>query len=406
MADLRLMTPEEMQNTRNPAAREKTDILKTPREYGIPMLQKLYRQMYNEFFSRTFDGYPEMVEFTFSDSEEYLGRFICEHEETRDADGNLISFTYKDPKIDFSNSFDLSPYELANVMAHEMIHLGQVVWAANEGTELLDSFDSMDIALGHGDWFDKFAEDINSDLDLAVTAVCDDPTLKNKGQVNYRVESKFFIVLPIGDYAASIVSVPDGYLRQVVADLLSKNKQFRVYFCKDAHFIEQFGHRDPQKGRKTTVPAKIMNSYLNSGILQDNTGILLDGYRKLGCLPDTENAPAQTGTDATPAENEPADDDVQEDAEQDNTDYLMVVELPDAGLVQVTGKGADALEDAKEFAAKYNVPVYTYERCNPNDPTLQNCKADSGIISAAVRRGAARPLFVLLPNGTRMQIVS
>jgi hypothetical protein len=62
------MTPEEMQASRNPAANEKTDILKTPREYGIPFLQKMYRQLYQDFFRDEFDGYPKMVNFTFSNS--------------------------------------------------------------------------------------------------------------------------------------------------------------------------------------------------------------------------------------------------------------------------------------------------------------------------------------------------
>lgn len=384
MADLRLMTPEEMRGSRNPAANEKTDILKTPREYGVPFLQKMYRQLYNDCFGRMFDGFPEMVDFTFSDSEEYLGRFICEHEEARDAQGRLMKFGYRDPKIDFSNSFDLSPYELANVMAHEMIHLAQVVWAAGEGMKYLEGSGDIDATLGHGEFFDTLADTVNSKLDLAVTAVCDDPTLKAQGKTNHAVDPVFFVVRAAGTDKCAVISVPEAYINQYVKKLMSENQKMRIYRCVDANFIGTYGCDAPDKGKKSIVPLQLVHSYIASGVLGDYTDEILDGLAKQ--VAEENAADSQSGTGDGRAL------------------YLLVMEHPKVGLVQMWGGPESLDDDAKEFAATQGVPVYVYEIKNPNDPRVQEGPADSGMISAAVRDGIIEPMHVMLPNGCQMQI--
>lgn len=380
MTNLRLMTPEEMQASRNPAANEKTDILKTPREYGIPFLQKMYTQLHQDYFRIMFAGYPDMVNFTFSNSEDYLGRFICERKTSTAPDGSLIEFSFDDPTIDFSTSFDLSPYELANVMAHEMVHLAQAVYMANHVSGNDCNVSELDELLGHGRCFDAIAEDANNKLDLAVTPVCDEPTVKNHNTVNHSVEPLFFIATPVSQDTCSLISVPDEYVGGYVKQLLDEHRAMRIYFCKDANFIAQFGCTEPGKGKKSTVPVRLLNGYIASGVLMDSTDKMLDEVR---------------------------------DAEQDSTErpsgasVLIVCEEPEVGLTQaVIDQTPDLETSLQDIARTDSYTIYVYGINKPNDPIIKDGPTNSGVISAAVKNGVLNPMYVVLPNGCRMQISS
>ncbi len=386
MTNLRLMTPDEMQASRNPAANEKTDILKTPREYGIPFLQKMYRQLYQDFFRDEFDGYPKMVNFTFSNSEDYLGRFICERKTSSAPDGSLIDFSFDDPTIDFSTSFDLSPYELANVMAHEMVHLAQAVYIANAGSDKVNNVSELDSLLGHGPCFDTIAEHVNDKLDLAVTPVCDEPTVQNHNRANRKVEPMGFIAIPAGSDKCTLISVPDDYINDYIKKLLDENQTIRVLFCKDANFIEQFGCAEPTKGRKSTVPMRLINSYVASGVLDDDTELMVSGVKKMYEM----------------------DEPVQEDTTQESeSSVLIVCDVPELGLEQaVFGNTPTVEESIIDLAKMEKSTIYVYGINKPDDTLMKNGPADSGAISAAVRNGVLTPMYTVLPNGCKMQISS
>jgi hypothetical protein len=410
MADIRLMTPEEMQASRNPAAKESTETLKTPEAYGLPTLQKLYTQLYNEFFKSQFKGYPEMVDFTFGESEHWLGRFLCKTETSRDEHGQITNFTYEDPKIEFSNSFDLSPFELANVMAHEMIHLAQAVWAAGQGMRYLNNYANLDAVLGHGNVFNDMADEINETMDLNVTAVCDVPSVMNKGQANTKVQPQYFILVPGADGTCAVISVPVQYLHDYIIKLHGEGGNFKVIRCKDGNFIKSYGHKDEKTGRKVTVPISVINDYIHSGIFQDYTDDMIRGaldlqevLRANDMLPDEEG---EEPGKPEPAEPEPAEPEgeMPEDTEEDDNDYLMVVEHDTAGLLQVNEKGSDAELDATEFAAESGKQVYMYGVTDTENPLVQDGQADSGTIEAAVKQGILIPLYVILPNGCKMQM--
>lgn len=385
MTSLRLMTPEEMQASRNPAANEKTDILKTPREYGIPFLQKMYRQLYQDFFRNEFDGYPEMVNFTFSNSEDYLGRFICERKTSSAPDGSLIGFSFDDPTIDFSTSFDLSPYELANVMAHEMVHLAQAVYIANAGSDKVNNVSELDDLLGHGKCFDTIAEHVNDKLDLVVTPVCDEPTVKNHNTVNHEVEPMFFIAIPAGQNTCSLISVPDEYLDGYVKKLLDENQAMLIYFCTDANFNAQFGCTEPGKGKKSTVPVRLLNGYIASGVLMDNTDKMIDSVLDMYGTNDAEQSSTEQPSGAS---------------------VLIVCEEPEVGLSQaVINQTPDLETSLQELARTDSYTIYAYG-INKPDPIIKDGPADSGAISAAVRNGVLTPMYTILPNGCKMQISS
>jgi hypothetical protein len=93
-----------------------------------------------------------------------------------------------------------------------------------------------------------------------------------------------------------------------------------------------------------------------------------------------------------------------EDTEEDDNDYLMVVEHDTAGLLQVNEKGSDAELDATEFAAESGKQVYMYGVTDTENPLVQDGQADSGTIEAAVKQGILIPLYVILPNGCKMQM--
>lgn len=409
MPDLRLMTPEEMQGSRNPAAGEKMDYTKTPREYGIQFLQTLYRKLYDDFFGDNFPGYPEMVDFTFSESQDYLGRFICKHTEQRDKDGKLVDFEFSDPTIDFSTSFDLTPFELANVMAHEMVHLAQVVYASGDGFERMGDFASMDAALGHGDWFDKISEDVNSALDLAVTPVCDDPTLKNSGKPNYRTEIQYFIVKPAGQNECAVISVPDSYLKRYLEKNLAELDSIRIYYSKDANYIDTYGYQHEDSGRKTTVPLKMLNAYIASGVLVDDTQGFIGGLKKYCKLGQADTSQETPEAPETPEASEFASQFGGEQEEQGKEEsepgtYLMVTEYPERGLMQVVGESDDPEGDAREMAVNEKLTIYVYGVKTPENAMMRDGMADSGFISNAVKNGYLEPMFVVLPNGCKMQL--
>jgi len=386
MTNLRLMTPDEMQASRNPAAHEKTDILKTPREYGIPFLQKMYRQLYQDFFRDEFDGYPKMVNFTFSNSEDYLGRFICERKTASAPDGSLIDFSFDDPAIDFSTSFDLSPYELANVMAHEMVHLAQAVYIANAGSDKVNNVSELDSLLGHGPCFDTIAEHVNDKLDLAVTPVCDEPTVQNHNQMNHEVERMFFIALPEGTDKCSLISVPDEYADGYVKKLIDENRQMLIYSCKDANFINQYACKDPNKGRKSTVPMRLLNGYVASGVLKEITESMIDGVKDLYGM------------------NEPVQDNA---AQEPESSILIVCDVPELGLEQAVFGNTPTIEESIIDLAKMEKSrIFVYGINKPDDTLMKNGPADSGAISAAVRNGVLTPMYTILPNGCKMQLSS
>ena len=91
---------------------KKTDTLKTPEEYGIPSLQRMYTALYEQWFAETGDvmgvEFPSEVDFTFGKSADYLGEFKANIQYRTAPDGAIHRMTATDPEIEFSNQFRLT----------------------------------------------------------------------------------------------------------------------------------------------------------------------------------------------------------------------------------------------------------------------------------------------------------
>lgn len=493
MPELRLITPEELKNSKNPAAGQKTDRLKTPQEYGIPYIKDLYRKLRNDFFVYMAENYPEDVEITFSNSDDYLGRFICDHTVSRDQNGNVVGFSFEKPQIDFSNNFRLTPYELVNVLAHEMIHLEQASQLAGEdGQETLEYYQGdIDRALGHEEFFDMEAQNINRDYNLGVTAVCDDPTMKDSVKPTKKIESKYFISKTIGQNETALVSLPNHMVGPFIHKHLGDISQYRIFICKDEAVNEKYGHPDENTGRKTTIPTTLFNQYIASGIFDDCTRPLVGIIRSNA---EEEDGPANTVsidsaktgrsylvlvmddvdkgmatvyglphnevpkfvTEHTPdlmqqrlfagyttkpyfankygtTENagmteyrlnsqelkELLDDEEFINTSSDITDKLVSVmrkHMEEAGgyspkacvvkagnqtLVFIADTNVD--ETARHIAQAAHSSTAVYDITDPESVKLPDGEVDSETIAGMVRDGHLRPLFTVMPNGTKVQ---
>lgn len=379
MNNLRLMTPEELKNSKNPAAGKTSDKLKTPQEYGIPFIKDMYRKLRKDFFIYMAENYPEDVEITFSNSDDYLGRFICTRKESRDPQGHLVAFDFEDPRIDFSNNFRLTPYELANVLAHEMIHLEQVSRLASEdGADELEYYQNdLESAFGHDDFFEMEAENLNKDYHLGVTEVCDDPTMKDTVLPKRHIDPKYFVAKTIGPNETSLISFPS----RMLDDFCDKHKSeigstYRIFMCTDEAVNEKYGHPDEKTGRKTTIPTTMFNQYIASGVLGDVTSVMKTIGQKLDEYRGTPSNVANL-------------DDARKMSEGTGKSYLvLIIDDVDSGAGTVYGMPHDAVPEfvfehqhellQERLFAGYTTDPYLADKYGCGENTeITNTKVDS-----------------------------
>ena len=101
------------------------------------------------------------------------------------------------------------------------------------------------------------------------------------------------------------------------------------------------------------------------------------------------------------------------DAEQASTEQpsgasvLIVCEEPEVGLSQaVINQTPDLETSLQELAKTDSYTIYVYGINKRNDPIIKDGPTDSGVISAAVKNGVLTPMYVMLPNGCKMQLSS
>ena len=269
--------------------KETSKILKNARGYGTAVLDRMYTAIYKAFFEDYgVEGMPDRVPWTFTYTGEYLGKFHCKVEFEKDADGEIVGISFSDPSIELSNSFDLTPEQMGNVIAHEMIHLFQVAQLADDPDPAIFRGVSEDTVveqyLGHGFVFDDLAKEINEELGLGVTAKNDLPLIKNRGVDDSAGDYRYYVFIQdasdplFGNSNSTLVGLP----REGVAAYLDEHPGDRdnafVYRSADNSFNAVYANPDRRHGRKSLVYTAMIWDYANNGVLEDVTVEFIPEY--------------------------------------------------------------------------------------------------------------------------------
>ena len=285
---------------RNRLSNETTDTLKTPQAYGIPTLDRMYGMFYDEFFSRYhLAKMPQKVPFTFSNAKDYLGKFHCKVHFLKDRDNRIGRLDLENPSIELSNAYDLTPVQLGNVIAHEMIHLFLVAFYSEETTdpvmfEGMDERGVMEEYLSHGWHFKEVADKINKAMGTEVTVTNDLPLVDNGGRSNSRGKPVDYVFVMAPGMASlsckdksTLIGLPTDYIPQYLAEHPEDRDSTYVYRSVDNNFNAQFGPSDERHGKRTTIPTSMIYDYQKKGILQDVTVEYIPEYGE----PDPDSEP-------------------------------------------------------------------------------------------------------------------
>ena len=260
-----------------------TNTLKTPEEYGISTLQRMYTALRDQWFDENATAmdidFPEEVDFSFSKAQDYLGRFKANIQYKTAPDGAISKMTSTDYEIEFSNQFRLTPMQLLNVMAHEMIHLMITMLVTNMANEMSreeykmyrqDAEDEM----GHGEEFTKLARDINKDLGLNVTVTNDQPIIQDQGTApTPGAKVAHLLVTPADNKGElSVVGMSDTKLKKAVMELSARGIPFRIMSTRESHVIMKYTpYDDVDEVVTNTVTEEYLGELEESGVIKDTT---------------------------------------------------------------------------------------------------------------------------------------
>jgi len=271
---------------------KKAETLKTPGEFGIPTLQRMYTALRQQWFAERGDTmgveFPVDVEFTFGNTDDYLGEFKANIQYMTAPDGAIHEMTSTDYEIEFSNQFRLTPFQLMNVMAHEMIHLLLTMAVTRMATEgaAEGKFHYRQLAedeMGHGEEFRKLADEINRDLGLQVTVTNDQPIIQD-GVASRSIpagEKEFLLVAPADQAGAvNVVGMAAPKLRKAVMKLREGGMQFRILSTAESHVIMKYFPDSDDMVKTSTVPESYLSELEDSGVVKDETGEYLENTGK------------------------------------------------------------------------------------------------------------------------------
>ena len=264
---------------------KKTDTLKTPEEYGIPSLQRMYTALYEQWFAETGDvmgvEFPSEVDFAFGKSADYLGEFHANIQYRTAPDGAIHRMTATDPEIEFSNQFRLTPFQLMNVMAHEMIHLLLTLVVANMANEAAREGDpdalyyrqQAEDDMGHGDEFKKLAKEINDELGLQVTVTNDQPIIQDgPSAASPSAETVHLLVTPADTHGdVNVVGMSETNLRKAVMKAKESGMPFRVLATSESHVIMKYMPDSADMVKTSTVTESYLGELEDSGVIADDT---------------------------------------------------------------------------------------------------------------------------------------
>lgn len=271
---------------------KKAETLKTPGEFGIPTLQRMYTALRQQWFAERGDTmgveFPVDVEFTFGKTDDYLGEFKANIQYMTAPDGAIHEMTSTDYEIEFSNQFRLTPFQLMNVMAHEMIHLLLTMAVTRMATEgaAEGKFHYRQLAedeMGHGEEFRKLADEINRDLGLQVTVTNDQPIIQD-GVASRSIpagEKRFLLVAPADSAGeVNVVGMAAPKLRKAVMRMREDGMQFRILSTAESHVIMKYFPDSDDMVKTSTVPGSYLSELEDSGVLKDETREYLAGTGK------------------------------------------------------------------------------------------------------------------------------
>lgn len=262
-----------------------TQSLKTPQEYGLPVIKRMYDTLRKEWFAENGEYmgivFPGEVDFTFSDSQDHLGMFTANIQYRTEQDGGIRKMTSTDFGIELSNHFRLTPLQLLNVIAHEMIHLMLTMVVTDMANEAARDGDYLvyrqtaEEDMDHGDEFKKLASEINSELGLNVTVTNDQPIMQNDGN-NAPVPSAkvaHLLVTP-GTKKGEVImkGMSDTNLKREVMELSAAGKQFRIMSTRESHIIVKYTPFDDIDDVVTsTVTEEYLADLEEAGVIKDTT---------------------------------------------------------------------------------------------------------------------------------------
>lgn len=300
-----------------------TSTLKTPEEYGIPVLQKMYNTLRDQWFEENGNymgvEFPDEVDFTFGDSQDHLGMFKANVQYRTNQSGGILRMTSTDYEIEFSNRFRLTPIQLMNVMAHEMIHLLLTVVitkmandTVQDGEDFLITRQDAEDEMSHGDEFKKLASEINHDLGLKVTVTNDQPIIQNDGtaQVTPGAKVAHLLVTPADNQGElSVLGMSDTRLKKAVMELSARGMPFRIMSTRESHVIVKYApYDDADKIVTNTVTEDYLAELEEAGVIKDTTKDFMDKTGefvpgKLLCVTDGGEVRVTRCTDDTAAAN-------------------------------------------------------------------------------------------------------
>lgn len=261
-----------------------TNTLKTPGEYGIPTLQRMYKALREQWFAENANAmgvdFPPDMEFTFSDSRDHLGMFKSNAKYKTDAEGCIRNMTTSDFEIEFSNNFRLTPVQLLNVMAHEMIHLMITLVITGMANDMAQNDYPMnrqdaEEELGHGEEFKKLAGEINKALGLKVTVTNDQPIIQNEGTAPVTPGAKVahFLVTPADSKGElNVVGMSDTRLKKAVMEMSARGMPFRIMSTRESHIIMKYTpYDDIDKVVTNVLTEEYLGELEESGVIKDTT---------------------------------------------------------------------------------------------------------------------------------------
>ena len=287
--------------SRNRLSKETTDVLKTPQAYGVPALDRMYGMFYDEFFSRyRLAKMPQKVPLTFSNAKDYLGKFHCKVHFLKDRDNRIGRLDLENPSIELSNAYDLTPVQLGNVIAHEMIHLFLVAFYSEETTdpvmfEGMDERGVMEEYLSHGWHFKEVAAKLNKAMGTEVTVTNDLPLVDNGGRSNSRGKPVDYVAVMgqgmgslLGKANVTLAGLPEGCVAGYIEERPGDRGNTCVYRSTDNNFNAQFGPRDEHHGMRSTIPVEMLYDYVEQGILEDVTAEYIPEYGEPEPVPESK----------------------------------------------------------------------------------------------------------------------
>lgn len=259
--------------------------LKTPEEYGIQTLERMYNALVDQWFRENAEAtgfsFPAEIEFTFSDARDHLGMFKSNVQYRTQPDGGILKMTATDFEIEFSNVFRLTPMQLLNVMAHEMVHMFVTLEAtvvanemASEEYKCYRKSIEEDIS-DHGEQFRKVAAEVNRDLGLNITVTNDQPIIQNDGTSRSTPGAKVAHLLVTRgkrNDEACVVGTTDTKMKVLVMKLSAAGIPFRIVSTRDPNVIVSFtSYDDPEKIVTSITKESYLSELEESGVITDTT---------------------------------------------------------------------------------------------------------------------------------------